>query len=264
MPTSFNTDGKPGYIYNAADDVWYQISGKTDTSGTFEWAGLQSYLSAVTMLETLVAKKGINNYLNPAARDASITSPTAGSICLIRQNAGGDTINEIQVYIGASWTTVLPSPVGQSGKYLTSNGTIASWGTVDAIPSQTGNSGKFLSTDGSSLSWQDQAYTSAITTVSGTTYTFVADDYKRTVLCTSASAVTLTIPPQSSVTWPAGSILTIVQNGTGQVTVQGDTGVTLNTQGASGARKTRYQHQVASVYRTASDTWMITGDLITP
>ena len=264
MPTSFNTNGKPGYIYNAADDVWYQISGTTDTSGTYEWAGLQSYLSAVTMLETLVAKKGINNYLNPAARDASITSPTAGSICLIRQDSGGATINEIQVYIGGSWTTVLPSPVGQSGKYLTSNGTIASWGTVDAIPSQTGNSGKFLSTDGSSLSWQDQAYTSAITTVSGTTYTFVADDYKKTVLCTSASAVTLTIPPQSSVTWPTGSILTIVQNGTGQVTVQGDTGVTLNTQGASGARKTRYQHQMASVYRTASDTWMITGDLIVP
>ena len=80
MPTSFNYDGKPGYIYNAADDVWYELSGKTDTSGTFEWAGLQSYLSAVTMLETLVAKKGINNYHNPAAREASITTTTAGSI----------------------------------------------------------------------------------------------------------------------------------------------------------------------------------------
>ena len=134
MPTSFNTDGKPGFIYNAADDVWYELSGKTDTSGTFEWAGLQTYLSAVTMLESLVAKKGINNYLNPAARDASITSPTAGSICLIRQNAGGNTINEIQVYIGSSWTTVLPSPVGQSGKFLKSDGTISSWSDASGLP----------------------------------------------------------------------------------------------------------------------------------
>ena len=134
MPTSFNTDGKPGFIYNAADDVWYELSGKTDTSGTFEWAGLQSYLSAVTMLESLVAKKGINNYLNPAARDASITSPTAGTICLIRQNAGGNTINEIQVYIGSSWTTVLPSPVGQSGKFLKSDGTISSWSDASGLP----------------------------------------------------------------------------------------------------------------------------------
>jgi len=134
VPTSFNYDGKPGYIYNAADDTWYELSGKTDTSGTFEWAGLQSYLSAVTMLESLVAKKGINNYLNPAARDASITSPTAGTICLIRQNSGGGTINEIQVYIGGSWTTVLPSPVGQSGKFLKSDGTISSWSDASGLP----------------------------------------------------------------------------------------------------------------------------------
>ena len=106
MPTSFNTDGKPGFIYNAADDVWYELSGKTDTSGTFEWAGLQSYLSAVTMLESLVAKKGINNYLNPTARDASITSPTAGTICIIRQDSTGAVINTLQIYDGSNWVSI--------------------------------------------------------------------------------------------------------------------------------------------------------------
>ena len=106
MPTSFNTDGKPGFIYNAADDVWYELSGKTDTSGTFEWAGLQSYLSAVTMLESLVTKKGINNYLNPAARNSSITSPTAGTICVIRQDADGLVINTLQIYDGSNWVSI--------------------------------------------------------------------------------------------------------------------------------------------------------------
>jgi len=106
MPTSFNTDGKPGFIYNAADDVWYELSGKTDTSGTFEWAGLQTYLSNVTMLEALIAKKGINNYLNPSARDASITSPVAGSICVIRQDSSGNVINTLQIYDGSSWLAV--------------------------------------------------------------------------------------------------------------------------------------------------------------
>ena len=127
MPTSFNTDGKPGFIYNAADDVWYELSGKTDTSGTFEWAGLQTYLSAVTMLESLVAKKGINNYLNPAARDASITSPTAGSICLIRQDVSGNIINQLQYYSGSAWVGVIPSQTGNAGKVLQTDGTIASW-----------------------------------------------------------------------------------------------------------------------------------------
>jgi hypothetical protein len=106
MPTSFNTDGKPGFIYNAADDVWYELSGKTDTSGTFEWAGLQTYLSNVTMLEALIAKKGINNYLNPSARDASITSPVAGSICVIRQDSSGNVINTLQIYDGSNWLAV--------------------------------------------------------------------------------------------------------------------------------------------------------------
>ena len=106
MPTTFDEDGKPGYIYNVADDKWYAISGKTDTSGTFEWAGLQSYLSSVTMLEALIAKKGINNYLNPTARDASITSPTAGTICVIRQNSSGSVINTLQIYDGSNWVSI--------------------------------------------------------------------------------------------------------------------------------------------------------------
>lgn len=110
MPTSFNTDGKPGYIYNVADDTWYELSGKTDTSGTFEWAGLQTYLSAVTMLESLVAKKGINNYLNPSARDASITSPVAGTLAFLRQDSGGNTINQLQYYNGSNWLPVVQDP----------------------------------------------------------------------------------------------------------------------------------------------------------
>jgi hypothetical protein len=133
MPT-FNTDGKPGYIYNVADDTWYELSGKTDTSGTFEWAGLQSYLSAVTMLEALVAKKGINNYLNPAARDASITSPTAGTICVIRQNSGGTTINEIQYYDGSTWRTLIPAQAGKAGKVLQTDGIITSWQDSSGLP----------------------------------------------------------------------------------------------------------------------------------
>ncbi len=106
MPTSFNYDGKPGYIYNTADDTWYEISGKTDTSGTFEWAGVHTHLSNVTMLEHFISKKGINNYLNPAARDASITSPTAGTICIIRQDSVGNVVNTLQLYDGAEWLPI--------------------------------------------------------------------------------------------------------------------------------------------------------------
>jgi len=134
MPTTFDSDGKAAYVYNAADDTWYQVSGKTDISGTFEWTGLHTHLSNVTMLEALVAKKGINNYLNPAARDASITSPIAGSICLIRQNSGGTTVNEIQYYDGSTWKTLIPSQTGNVGKVLQTDGIITSWQNANAMP----------------------------------------------------------------------------------------------------------------------------------
>lgn len=55
-----------------------------------------------------------------------------------------------------TWATVdsLPSQTGNAGKYLGTDGTTASWDTVDSLPSQTGNSGKYLSTDGTVASWQ--------------------------------------------------------------------------------------------------------------
>jgi hypothetical protein len=107
MPTVFDSDGKAAYVYNAADDTWYQVSGKTDISGTFEWTGFHTHLSTLTTADHLNAKKGINNFLNPAARDAAISSPVAGTICLIRQNEIGNTVYELQVYTGSSWVKVI-------------------------------------------------------------------------------------------------------------------------------------------------------------
>ncbi len=103
MPTVFDSDGKAAYVYNAADDTWYQVSGKTDISGTFEWTGLHTHLSSLTAEDHFTAKKGINNYLNPAARDSSITSPVTGTIVFLRQDSSGNTINEMQFYDGSNW-----------------------------------------------------------------------------------------------------------------------------------------------------------------
>ena len=69
MPTSFDSDGKAAYVYNQSNDTWYQVSGKTDISGTFEWTGLHTHLSIFTTAEHSVAKKGVNNFLNPLRVD---------------------------------------------------------------------------------------------------------------------------------------------------------------------------------------------------
>lgn len=48
---------------------------------------------------------------------------------------------------------VLPSQSSQSGKFLTTNGSTASWGSITGLPSQASQSGKYLTTNGTTASW---------------------------------------------------------------------------------------------------------------
>jgi hypothetical protein len=67
----------------------------------------------------------------------------------------GTTIPTSKTLVATDSTEyVVPSQTGNSGKYLTTNGTVSSWGVVDALPSQTGNAGKYLTTNGTAASWE--------------------------------------------------------------------------------------------------------------
>jgi hypothetical protein len=60
------------------------------------------------------------------------------------------------VVTGTAAGTVARTAVGTNGQYLQADSTATSgvkWSTVDALPTQTGNSGKFLTTNGTSPSW---------------------------------------------------------------------------------------------------------------
>jgi len=85
------------------------------------------------------------------------TSPTLVTPVLgvaTATSINGTTIPSSKTLVATDSTQyVVPSQTGNSGKYLTTNGTVSSWGVVDALPSQTGNSGKFLTTNGTAASW---------------------------------------------------------------------------------------------------------------
>lgn len=68
------------------------------------------------------------------------------------------TINNNNI-VGTGNITIdsLPAQSGNSGKFLTTDGTDASWAVVDALPTQAGNSGKYLTTNGSAASWNSLA-----------------------------------------------------------------------------------------------------------
>ena len=85
------------------------------------------------------------------------TSPTLVTPVLgvaTATSINGTTIPTSKTLVATDSTAyVVPSQTSNSGKYLTTNGTTSSWGTVDALPSQTGNSGKYLTTNGTASSW---------------------------------------------------------------------------------------------------------------
>ena len=96
----------------------------------------------------------------------------------------------------------------------------------------------------------------------GTTYTTVLDDNGKLVTLSNASAITLTIPPNSSVAYPVGAQLNLAQLGAGQVTFAGGSGVTIVSTGASvSAPNLRAQYSTATAVQTSTDNWLVMGDI---
>lgn len=96
----------------------------------------------------------------------------------------------------------------------------------------------------------------------GTTYTPVLDDNGKLITLTNASPIALTIPLNSSVTYPVGAQLNIAQMGAGQVTVSGAGGVTVVSTGATAATpKTRAQYSTLTAVQTSTDNWLVMGDI---
>jgi hypothetical protein len=74
----------------------------------------------------------------------------------------------------------------------------------------------------------------------------------------SSSATTLTIPLDSSIDYPVGSSIDVIQTGTGTVTIEGELGVTVN---ATPGLILRTQWSSATLLKRASNTWLVYGDL---
>lgn len=99
----------------------------------------------------------------------------------------------------------------------------------------------------------------AINAQTGTTYTLVAGDLNDLVTLNNASAITLTVPPS---VFSANDVINIAQIGAGQVTFAQGAGVTINSTGATAtAPKLRARWSSASVVCTASNTFLVVGDI---
>lgn len=157
-------------------------------------------------------------------------------------------------YNGAGTVTSIVAGTGLTGGTITSSGTVAidTSVTADLTTAQT-LTNKTLT---------DPKINLAINAQTGTTYTFVLADNGKVVTASNASAITVTIPPASSVAYATGAQLNIIQKGAGQVTFAQGSGVTIRSTGATAtAPKLRAQYSSATCIYEGSDVWYVVGDI---
>ena len=162
-------------------------------------------------------------------------------------------------YIATASGVVTRLAVGTNDQVLTADSTQAKgvkWATPTALPSQTGNSGKYLSTDGSTTSWAAAVATLNVTfnAQTGTTYSLVSGDVNKLVTLSNAGAITLTVP---NGVFTTGQQINLQQIGAGQVTIQSD-GTTVIT---GTGTKTRAQYSAATLVCTSSNNFTLIGDI---
>lgn len=178
--TAAPSNPKEGQIYyNKTDDNLYRYNGSA-------WVTYQTKITASGLLQG----DGSGN-ISAASTSTTGTlsidsSPTQNSNNLI---TSGGVYTALQ-----SAGSGLPDQTGQSGKFLTTDGTDASWATVsagDSLPSQSGNSGKFLTTNGTTASWVDAPEEVFIATYNSTTYADIVTAYNtgKTVICKNSNRI---------------------------------------------------------------------------
>jgi hypothetical protein len=94
---------------------------------------------------------------------------------------------------------------------------------------------------------------------SSTSYTLVLADAGTLVEMSNASANTLTIPPDSSLAFPNGTQILVVQAGSGQTTLVAGSGVTIRSK--DGNLKLSAQWCGVTLIKRAPNNWLALGDL---
>jgi hypothetical protein len=92
----------------------------------------------------------------------------------------------------------------------------------------------------------------------GTTYTTVLSDNGKIVTLNNTSSITVTVPTNASVAYSIGAQIHLYNKGLGQVTVQGDSGVTVNS---SYGLNLRSQYSLGTLIKLDTNNWILIGDI---
>ena len=215
-------------------------------------SNLTGVITSVGNVTSTGAQTGTGNTF---VMDTSPTLVTPNIGVATATSVNGTTIPSSETLVTTTSTAyIVPSQTGNSGKYLTTDGSVSSWAAVD-LTSYATLTGTETLTNKTLTAPVINLGTNAQT---GTTYTLALTDNGKLVEVSNASAITVTVPANSSVAFPVGAQVNLLQTGAGQITVAGAGGVTVN---ATPGLKLREQWSSATLIKRATDTWVLVGDL---
>ena len=142
-----------------------------------------------------------------------------------------------------------------------SNGTTGSGAVMlTASPSTTGTlTAAAITASGTVTAAEVNAPVAVNAQTSGTSaYTAVLGDANQLVTMSDASASTFTVPQNSSVAFPVGTTLTVIQLGAGQITLTAGSGTTFHNPSSA---TTRAQYSTVSMVQVSANVWCLGGDL---
>lgn len=90
-------------------------------------------------------------------------------------------------------------------------------------------------------------------------YTLALTDAARVVEMNVATANNLTVPPNSTVAFPIGTQIVVLQTGAGQTTIVAGSGVTVNS--ADAKLKLAKQWAAATLVKRGTNSWVAIGNL---
>jgi hypothetical protein len=172
---------------------------------------------------------------------------------------GSTAWSSLSYFGGAGTVTSITAGTGLSGGTITGSGTIAidTATTVDLSTAQT-LTNKTLTTPTITQGQSTPSF-------SANAYTLVAGDAGKLLLASNSStAGTVYVPTNGSVAFATGTQITVLQTGSGQLTISATTPATttINSTGATAASpKCRAQYSAITLIKTATDTWYAMGDI---
>jgi hypothetical protein len=227
LASNYDAAGTATSAVSSHNALTTNVHGIADTS----LLALKSEVAAVT-----ATTLGLGNVTNTSDANKPVSTAQASAIATAKAEAISDATSQVNALL---------------------SGAPAALNTLDELAAALGDDANFAASVTTNLGLKVDSLTpisqkSASYTLSALTE---RDDL---IEMGSASAMTLTIPSDATLNFPIGTSLDVLQTSTGQVTIAGAGGVTVN---ATPGLKLRTQWSSVTLMKRAANTWVAFGDL---